>query len=177
VEEQGQRVCLRYGCELRNTATIEEKCSSCGFPTRPTSSEDLRARQETAELIEAELSAVAVPILIVTTNDVPGHDIVQVFGDVFGLTVRARDAFTNFGAKLQTIVGGEVVGYTKLLVLSRNEARSRLAAEAARMGANAVVAMRFDCSEMGGVMSEIAAYGTAVRIVPREAPRGSHTNQ
>jgi uncharacterized protein YbjQ (UPF0145 family) len=105
-------------------------------------------------------------VLIVTTNDVPGYEIVAIHGDVFGLIVRARNMFANFGANLRTVVGGEVGGFTKLLVESRNEARERLAREALNRGANAVVAMRFDCNEIADVMSEVAAYGTAVTIQP-----------
>jgi uncharacterized protein YbjQ (UPF0145 family) len=63
-------------------------------------------------------------------------------------------------------VGGEVFGYTKMLTASRNDARERLWTEARAKGANAVVAMRFDCNEIGGIMSEIAAYGTAVTVEP-----------
>jgi uncharacterized protein YbjQ (UPF0145 family) len=106
------------------------------------------------------------PMLIVTSNEIPGYRIVKVHGDVFGLTVRVRNYFSNVGARLQTVVGGEVMGYTKLLTESRNEARERLWSEARGKGANAVIAMRFDCNEIGGVMSEIAAYGTAVTVEP-----------
>jgi uncharacterized protein YbjQ (UPF0145 family) len=106
------------------------------------------------------------PVLIVTTNEVPGHQIIQVHGDVFGLIVRARNYFSNMGAQLRTLAGGEVAGYTKLLTDSRNQARERMWREARARGANAVVAMRFDCNEIGDVMSEVAAYGTAVTVVP-----------
>jgi uncharacterized protein YbjQ (UPF0145 family) len=109
------------------------------------------------------------PVLIVTTNEVPGHRITQVHGDVFGLIVRARNYFSNMGAQLRTLAGGEVAGYTKLLTDSRNQARERMWREARARGANAVVAMRFDCNEIGDIMSEVAAYGTAVTVVPLEA--------
>jgi uncharacterized protein YbjQ (UPF0145 family) len=104
------------------------------------------------------------PVLIVTTNEVPGYRITQVHGDVFGLIVRARNYFSNLGAQFRTLAGGEVAGYTALLTDSRNEARERMWREARARGANAVVAMRFDCNEIGGIMSEIAAYGTAVTV-------------
>jgi hypothetical protein len=65
------------------------------------------------------------PVLIVTMNEIPGYRITAVHGDVFGLVVRARNAFSNLGAQLRTAVGGEVVGYTKLLTASRNQARER----------------------------------------------------
>jgi uncharacterized protein YbjQ (UPF0145 family) len=97
-----------------------------------------------------------------------GYRITQVHGDVFGLTVRSRNYFSNLGAQLTSAVGGEVPGYTKLLTDSRNQARERMWREARTRGANAVVAMRFDCNELSGVMSEIAAYGTAVTVEPRE---------
>jgi len=108
------------------------------------------------------------PVLIVTTNDIPGYRITQVHGDVFGLTVRARNYFSNLGAQFRTLVGGEVIGYTALLTDSRNEARERLWRAARARGANAVVAMRFDCNEIGDIMSEIAAYGTAVTVEPAQ---------
>ena len=104
----------------------------------------------------------AYPMLIVTMNEIPGYRITKVHGDVFGLVVRARNYFSNLGASLRTVAGGEVSGYTKLLTDSRNQARVRMWAQARARGANAVVAMRFDCNEIGDIMSEVAAYGTAV---------------
>jgi uncharacterized protein YbjQ (UPF0145 family) len=106
-------------------------------------------------------------VIVVTTNDVAGYDIVAVQGEVFGLIVRARNVFSNFGASLRTLVGGEVGGYTQLLTDSRLHAVERLRAAAVEKGGNAVVAMRFDCNEIAGIMSEIAAYGTAVTIRPK----------
>jgi uncharacterized protein YbjQ (UPF0145 family) len=111
------------------------------------------------------------PVLIVTTNDIPGYRITQVHGDVFGLTVRARHYFSNLGAQLRTLTGGEVAGYTRLLTSSRNEARERMWREARARGANAVIGMRFDCNEIGDIMSEIVAYGTAVTIEPAQERR------
>ncbi|MEO6821030.1 MAG: heavy metal-binding domain-containing protein [Candidatus Nanopelagicales bacterium] len=104
------------------------------------------------------------PILIVTTNDLPGYRITEVHGEVFGITVRARNAFSNFGASFRTMAGGEAKGYTKLLADSRLEAVDRLRASAQQVGANAVVAMRFDTGEIAELMNEVAAYGTAVTI-------------
>lgn len=103
-------------------------------------------------------------IIITTTNDLPGYEVVAVYGEVFGLIVRARNAFSNIGASLRTLAGGEVKGYTTLLTDSRNHAIERLRNAAAEKGANAVLAMRFDCNEIANLMSEVAAYGTAVRV-------------
>jgi uncharacterized protein YbjQ (UPF0145 family) len=103
-------------------------------------------------------------MLIATTNDIPGHEITEVYGEVFGLTVRSRNAFSQFGAGLKSIMGGELKGMTKALVDSRNDVIQRMTEEAEAKGANAIVAMRFDTSEMGDTWTEICAYGTAVRI-------------
>jgi uncharacterized protein YbjQ (UPF0145 family) len=106
-------------------------------------------------------------ILISTMNDLPGYEVTAVYGEVYGLIVRARNAFSNIGAGFRTIVGGEAKGYTKLLSDSRDQAVERLTEAARAKGANAVLAMRFDCNEIGDIMSEVAAYGTAVTVRKR----------
>jgi uncharacterized protein YbjQ (UPF0145 family) len=103
-------------------------------------------------------------MLIVTTNDIPGYRVDEVLGEVFGLTVRSRNAFSQVGAGLKSILGGELRGMTTALVESRNQVMQRLIDEATSRGANAILAMRFDTSEMGQVWTEICAYGTAVRV-------------
>jgi uncharacterized protein YbjQ (UPF0145 family) len=103
-------------------------------------------------------------VLVVTTNDIPGYKVIETYGEVFGLIVRSRNLFSNIGASFRTIFGGEVKGYTSLLSDSREHALARLRDAAAEKGANAVLAMRFDSGDIGGVMNEVAAYGTAVRI-------------
>jgi len=103
-------------------------------------------------------------MLVVTTNDLPGYRIEESYGEVFGLIVRSRNMFSNFGAQFRTIFGGEVKGYTTLLSDSREHALARLRQTATDKGANAVVAMRFDSGDIGGIMNEVAAYGTAVRV-------------
>jgi uncharacterized protein YbjQ (UPF0145 family) len=102
-------------------------------------------------------------MLIATTNDLPGYVIEEVYGEVFGLTVRSRNAFSQMGAGLKSMFGGELKGMTKALVDSREEVIQRMVGEAEAKGANAIVAMRFDTSEMGDMWTEICAYGTAVR--------------
>jgi uncharacterized protein YbjQ (UPF0145 family) len=103
-------------------------------------------------------------MLIVTTNDLPGYRVDEVLGEIFGLTVRSRNAFSQMGAGLKSILGGELRGMTTALTDSRNQVMQRLIDEATERGANAILAMRFDTSEMGGVWTEICAYGTAVRV-------------
>jgi uncharacterized protein YbjQ (UPF0145 family) len=103
-------------------------------------------------------------MLITTTNDLPGYEITDVFGEVFGLTVRSRNAFSQLGAGFKSMLGGELKGMTKALVDSRQDVIQRMVEEAEAKGANAIVAMRFDTSEMGDTWTEICAYGTAVRV-------------
>jgi len=103
-------------------------------------------------------------MLISTMNDIPGHEITEVLGEVFGLTVRSRNVGSQLGAALKSLAGGELRGMTKNLVNSRQEVLDRMVAEAEAKGGNAVIAMRFDTSEMGGNWTEICAYGTAVVI-------------
>lgn len=102
-------------------------------------------------------------MLITTGNDLPGYEVEEVFGEVFGLTVRSRNIGSQMGAGLKSIIGGELKGMTKALVDSREQVIQRMVEEAEAKGANAIIAMRFDTSEMGPQWTEICAYGTAVR--------------
>ena len=106
-------------------------------------------------------------MLISTMNDVPGYEITAVLGEVFGLTVRSRNIGSQMGAAFKSLAGGELKGMTKNLVASRQEVIDRMVTEAQAKGADAVMAFRFDTSEMGGNWTEICAYGTAVRIRAR----------
>ncbi len=103
-------------------------------------------------------------MLITTTPDLPGYEVQEVFGEVFGLTVRSRNIGSQFGAGLKSMLGGELKGMTKALVDSREQVIQRMVDEAEAKGGNAILAMRFDTSEMGGNWTEICAYGTAVRV-------------
>ena len=103
-------------------------------------------------------------MLISTMNDLPGYEITEVLGEVFGLTVRSRNIGSQLGAAFKSLAGGELKGMTKNLVASRKEVMERLSEEATAKGADGVLAMRFDTSEMGGNWTEICAYGTAVKI-------------
>ena len=103
-------------------------------------------------------------MIVTTMNDIPGYEVDEVYGEVFGLTVRSRNIGSQFGASLKSILGGELKGMTKALVDSRHEVMERMIAEAEAKGANAVIAMRFDPSEMGPNWTEICAYGTATKV-------------
>ena len=102
-------------------------------------------------------------MIISTMNDLPGSEVTEVLGEVFGLTVRARHVGSQVGAGLKSLVGGELRGQTKMLIESRQQAQLRLEEEATARGADAVLAMRFDATEIGGGWQEICAYGTAVK--------------
>jgi uncharacterized protein YbjQ (UPF0145 family) len=103
-------------------------------------------------------------MLISTMNDVPGYEIEEVFGEVFALTVRSRNVGSQIGATLKSLRGGELKGMTKMLAEGRKHATERVVEEAESKGANAIIAFRFDTSELGTTWTEICAYGTAVRI-------------
>ena len=102
--------------------------------------------------------------IVTTMNDLPGYRVTEVFGEVFGLTVRSRHLGSDIGASLKGLVGGEIKGYTKMLADSRMQAIERLRDAARDVGANAIIAMRFDCNELGSNMTEVAADGTAVTV-------------
>ncbi|MFJ4686165.1 YbjQ family protein [Streptomyces sp. NPDC088789] len=104
-------------------------------------------------------------VLVVTTNDVPGHRVEKVIGEVFGLTVRSRHLGSQLGAGLKSLVGGELRGLTKTLVETRNQAMERLVEQARTRGANGVLMFRFDVSEAADIGTEVCAYGTAVVLV------------
>jgi uncharacterized protein YbjQ (UPF0145 family) len=103
-------------------------------------------------------------MIVTTMNDIPGYEVDEVFGEVMGLTVRSRNVGSQIGAGLKSLLGGELKGMTKALVASREQVRQRMIEEAEAHGANAIIAMRFDTSEMGGNWTEICAYGTAVKV-------------
>jgi uncharacterized protein YbjQ (UPF0145 family) len=102
-------------------------------------------------------------VLISTMNELPGYEIEEVYGEVFGLTVRSRNVGSQIGASFKSLVGGELKGMTKMLADGRKHATDRLVEEAEAKGANAILAFRFDTSELGSTWTEICAYGTAVR--------------
>jgi len=103
-------------------------------------------------------------MLISTMNDLPGHEVDEVLGEVYGLTVRSRNIGSQIGAGFKALVGGELKGMTKMLAEGRLHAQQRLEEEAEARGANAVIAFRFDTSELGTTWTEICAYGTAVKV-------------
>lgn len=103
-------------------------------------------------------------MLVVTTEHITGYKVTEVKGEVFGLIVRSRGLGGNIIAALRSLVGGEIHEYTKMLEDARQQAIDRLVANAEARGANAVIMMRFDSSEIGQNMSEVLAFGTAVVI-------------
>jgi len=105
-------------------------------------------------------------MIITTTPFVAGYRVLEAKGQVFGLVVRSRGLAGNISAGLRSLVGGEIKEYTELLEDTRRQALDRMVSNATLMGANAILSMRFDSSQLGGSMSEIVAYGTAVVIEP-----------
>jgi uncharacterized protein YbjQ (UPF0145 family) len=105
-------------------------------------------------------------MLVVTTNDLPGYRVVKHLGIVRGLTVRSRSVIGNIGAAVQIFFGGNITLYTKLAEETRREAYDQLVEHAQGMGANAVLAMRYDANEIASAVTEVLAYGTAVVVEP-----------
>ena len=105
-------------------------------------------------------------MIVVTTEGISRFRIVETKGQVFGVVVRSRGLGGNIMAGLRSLGGGEITEYTQLLEEARRHAVDRMVQNATAMGANAIVRMQFDSSEIGQTMSEIVAYGTAVVIEP-----------
>jgi uncharacterized protein YbjQ (UPF0145 family) len=105
-------------------------------------------------------------MLVVTTNDLPGYRVAKHLGVVRGLTVRSRSIVGNIGAAVQIFFGGNITLYTRLAEEARQEAFDRLIEHAQAMGANAVLAMRYDANEIASAVTEVLAYGTAVVVEP-----------
>lgn len=105
-------------------------------------------------------------MILVNTENVPGHETVELKGLVQGNTIRAKHLGRDIGAGLKNLVGGELTGYTELLSESRQQAVDRMTAEAEALGANAVVNVRFTTSSVAAGAAELYAYGTAVVVRP-----------
>jgi len=109
-------------------------------------------------------------MLVATTENVAGFRTAETLGQVFGVVVRSRGLGGNIMAGLRSLGGGEIHEYTSLLEDTRRQAVDRMVQNTTLMGANAVISMRFDSSELAGTMSEIVAYGTAVIVEPGTEP-------
>ncbi len=105
-------------------------------------------------------------VIVVATNYVPGHRVTEVKGAIWGITVRSRGLGGNLMAGLRSIAGGEIKEYVVMLNDARNLAMQRLKDEAEKVGANAVLDMKFDTSDIAQTMTEIVAYGTAAVVEP-----------
>jgi uncharacterized protein YbjQ (UPF0145 family) len=105
-------------------------------------------------------------MLVATTNDLAGHKIVRNLGVVRGIVVRSRSIVGNIGASIQSLFGGNITLYTSLCERARADAYELMIQHAQEMGANAVIAMRYDANEIAAGITEVLAYGTAVVAAP-----------
>ena len=105
-------------------------------------------------------------MLVTTTNEIEGHRITKYLGLVRGITVRSRSVIGNIGAGIQSLFGGNITIYTELAERARGEAYDLLVQHATALGANAVIAMRYDANEISDGITEVLAYGTAVVVEP-----------
>lgn len=106
------------------------------------------------------------PARVTTAFYLPGHTTVRSLGVAQGIIVRSRSIVGSFGAALQTIFGGNITLYTSLCEKARQHAFDKMLDDARRLGANAVVAMRYDSTEIGSGVTEVICYGTAVQVAP-----------
>ena len=104
--------------------------------------------------------------MISTANEIAGWRVVRHVGIVRGITVRSRSIIGNFGAALQTLIGGNITLFTELCEHARGEAYDLMVQHAVQMGANAIIAMRYDANEVAQGVTEVLAYGTAVVVEP-----------
>lgn len=107
--------------------------------------------------------------LTTTTFDLPGYRVKQTFGVVRGIIVRSRSFLGNIGARLQTIVGGNITVYTSLCERARADAYELMLLHAGELGANAVIGVRYDATEIGLGITEVLCYGTAVFVEPGQS--------
>ncbi len=142
-------ICPNCGKQVADGSTF---CPSCG--------RDLRVATPSQGL------------MLLTSNYAPGYKVDKVLGLVYGITVRSRGIGGNIMAGLRSLAGGEINEYTEMAQQARQQALVRLADHAKGMGANAVISVMFDSTEIGQTMDEIIAFGTAVILAPAaDAPR------
>src|SRR5512141_2674126 len=115
---------------------------------------------------QAPLGRGVQPQFVTTAFDIDGYDVVRNLGVVRGITVRSRSVFGTIGASLQTLVGGNITLYTELCERARGEAFEMMLRHAGAMGANAVIGVRYDATEVQPGVSEVLCYGTAVVVTP-----------
>lgn len=142
--------CPKCGSQVSDTAVY---CPNCRTQLKTNSSNSVQP------------GGYGLPMLF-TSNYVPGYKIDKVLGMVYGITVRSRGIGGNIIAGLRTIAGGEIREYTEMAHQARQQALDRLMEHAQSLGANAVISVMFDSTEIGGTMDEIIAFGTAVNISP-----------
>jgi uncharacterized protein YbjQ (UPF0145 family) len=127
----------------------------------------LEAKKRGIKLSEDEMSSIEInevlsDFIVVSSNHIPGYEILETRGFCYGLTVRSRGVGGQLGAGIRSMFGGEIKEYVKMMEESRDEALYRMIDHAQEMGANAVISVRYDSDEISNVMQEILAYGTAV---------------
>jgi uncharacterized protein YbjQ (UPF0145 family) len=105
---------------------------------------------------------------VTTAFELPGHRVLQNLGMVRGIVVRSRSIVGSIGAALQTLFGGNITLYTQLCERARDDAYELMLRHAREMGANAVIGVRYDATEVGPGITEVLAYGTAVKIDAKE---------
>ncbi len=151
-----ERTCKACGAQLPLKADYCIQCGTAVQDERSTTSSQQDLTSATPRNIQG--------VLVVSSNWIPGHNIKETRGFVYGLTVRSRGLGRNITAGLRSIAGGEIHEYVEMMQQSRDEALYRMVEHAKALGANGVISTYFDSSEISDYMQEILAYGTAVII-------------
>lgn len=109
-------------------------------------------------------------MLNTTAFTLAGHTVVAELGTVRGIVVRSRSVVGNIGASIQTLFGGDITLYTELCERARKDAFERMCTHAAELGANAIIGVRYDATDIAAGVTEVLCYGTAVKVVPQTMP-------
>ncbi|GAB4312881.1 MAG: hypothetical protein Kow0019_12030 [Methanobacteriaceae archaeon] len=160
-EEEKIMVCPDCNIEYDGNAKF---CTECGTALEEYVEPEPEPEPEVTPSFKTSAPATYDNIIIVSSNYVPGYNVVATKGFVYGLTVRSRGLGGQMAAGLRSAFGGEIKEYVKMMDHTRQEALQRMVDHAKEMGANAIISTRFDSDEISNVMQEILAYGTAVII-------------
>lgn len=168
------RMCGRATCPERGIATQAKRCPNCGYVTLPLEQGAAdRLRQPERSLSDAPRRRIRSGIPVSTANEIPGWEVTEYIGEVFGLVVRSRGALPQSVAGLMSIFGGELAPMTELLLSTRDQAIERMVEEATARDADGVIAMRFDVTTIGEHWTEVCAYGTAVKATKISAVKST----
>ena len=165
--EETEKIMVCPNCDIQYPDN-SKFCTECGSQLEEYVEPEPEPEPEVIPSFQTTAPATYDNIIIVSSNYVPGYNVVATRGFVYGLTVRSRGLGGQIGAGIRSAFGGEIKEYVKMMDHTRQEALQRMVDHAKDMGGNAIISARFDSDEISNVMQEILAYGTAVIIEKKE---------